>query len=131
MLADNRRIWGVYALEEEAHAINDVVAGGHGVATLYRSPTLTDAEREAIARQSGGASRPTGADEMNPDAGILSWEQADQIMQDQRAEIERLRLTDAEREAIETAMNAYGEHNDDPECEAIEAALWGLLERTK
>ena len=44
--------------------------------------------------------------------------------------IERLRLTDAEREAIETAMNAYGEHNDDPECEAIEAALWGLLERT-
>jgi uracil-DNA glycosylase len=40
-------------------------------------------------------------------------------------------LTDAEREAIETAMNAYGEHNDDPECETIEAALWGLLERTK
>ncbi len=47
------------------------------------------------------------------------------------AEAERLRLTDEEREAIETAMNAYGEHNDDPECEAIEAALWGLLERTK
>ena len=95
---------------------------------------------------------------MNPDAGIMSWEQADQIMQDQRAEIERLReairrladqdatlsvqggsvtvtmdstLTDAEREAIETAMNAYGEHNDDPECETIEAALWGLLDRTK
>jgi hypothetical protein len=40
-------------------------------------------------------------------------------------------LTDEEREAIETAMNAYGEHNDDPECEKIEAALWGLLERTK
>jgi hypothetical protein len=64
---------------------------------------------------------------MNPDAGIMSWEQADQIMQDQRAEIERLReairrladqdatlsvcdgnvtvemdatLTDAEREAL-------------------------------
>lgn len=95
---------------------------------------------------------------MSPDAGIMSWEQADQIMQDQRAEIERLReairrladqdatlsvqggsvtvtmdstLTDAEREAIETAMNAYGEHNDDPECETIEAALWGLLDRTK
>jgi hypothetical protein len=47
------------------------------------------------------------------------------------AEIKRLRLTDAEREAIWTAMNAYGEHNDDPECETIEAALWGLLERTK
>jgi hypothetical protein len=64
---------------------------------------------------------------MNPDAGIMSWQQADQIMQDQRAEIERLReairrladqdatlsvrdgnvtvemdatLTDAEREAL-------------------------------
>ena len=64
---------------------------------------------------------------MSPDAGIMSWEQADQIMQDQRAEIERLReairrladqdatlsvrdgnvtvemdatLTDAEREAL-------------------------------
>jgi mono/diheme cytochrome c family protein len=48
MLADNHRIWGVYALEEEANAINDVVAGGHGVAPLYRSPTLTDEEREAI-----------------------------------------------------------------------------------
>jgi hypothetical protein len=95
---------------------------------------------------------------MSPDAGIMSWEQADQIIKDQRAEIERLReairrladqdatlsvrdgnvtvemdatLTDAEREAIETAMNAYGEHNDDPECETIEAALWGLLDRTK
>jgi hypothetical protein len=68
---------------------------------------------------------------MNPDAGIMSWEQADQIMQDQRAEIARLReairrladqdatlsvcnggvtvtmdgtLTDAEREAIEIAI---------------------------
>jgi hypothetical protein len=71
---------------------------------------------------------------MNPDAGIMSWEQADQIMQDQRAEIERLReairrladqdatlsvcdgnvtvtmdstLTDEEREAIEVAAMIY------------------------
>jgi hypothetical protein len=28
-------------------------------------------------------------------------------------------------------MNAYGENNDDRECERIEATLWGLLERTK
>jgi uncharacterized small protein (DUF1192 family) len=48
-----------------------------------------------------------------------------------QAEIERLRLTDAERQAIQTAMNAYGENNDDRECEMIEATLWGLLERTK
>jgi hypothetical protein len=46
-------------------------------------------------------------------------------------EIERLRLTDAEREAIQTAINAYGENNDDRGCEMIEATLWGLLERTK
>jgi len=40
-------------------------------------------------------------------------------------------LTDAEREAIQTAMNAYGDNNDDRECEMIEATLWRLLERTK
>lgn len=40
-------------------------------------------------------------------------------------------LTDAEREAIQTAMNAYGDNNDDRECEMIEATLRGLLERTK
>jgi hypothetical protein len=38
-------------------------------------------------------------------------------------------LTDAEREAVTTAMHAYGEDNADPECAKIEATLWGLLER--
>jgi hypothetical protein len=37
------------------------------------------------------------------DTGIMSWEQADQIMQEQRAEIARLRLTDAERAWISVA----------------------------
>lgn len=36
---------------------------------------------------------------------ILSWEQADQIMQDQRAEIARLRITDVELEAIKEACD--------------------------
>jgi len=51
---------------------------------------------------------------IDPTKAILDWEQADQIMQDQRAEIERLRLTDAEREAIaacvtdDEAATAYG-----------------------
>jgi len=45
--------------------------------------------------------------------------------------LERARLTDEEREAVQAAMNAYGENNADPECAAIEATLWGLLERTK
>ena len=40
-------------------------------------------------------------------------------------------LTAAERDAIQTAMNAYGSDNANPECAAIEATLWGLLERTK
>lgn len=48
-----------------------------------------------------------------------------------RMPVAKFRLTDAEREAIETAMNAYGSDNANPECAAIEATLWGLLERTK
>ena len=40
-------------------------------------------------------------------------------------------LTDSERKAVKTAMNAYGSDNANPECAAIEATLWGLLERTK
>lgn len=42
-----------------------------------------------------------------------------------------LTLTDTERQAIATAMNAYGENNDDAECAQIEQTLWKLLERTK
>lgn len=38
-------------------------------------------------------------------------------------------LTDEEREAVRTAMNAFAEDNANPECAAIEATLWGLLER--
>jgi hypothetical protein len=38
-------------------------------------------------------------------------------------------LTDDERKAVTTAMNAYAEDNADEECARIEATLWGLLER--
>jgi hypothetical protein len=38
-------------------------------------------------------------------------------------------LTDAEREAVTTAMNAYAADNADEECAKIEATLSGLLER--
>jgi hypothetical protein len=48
MLADGDRIYDVYAIEEEATAIDAAVAGNHGIAPLYRSPTLTDEEREAV-----------------------------------------------------------------------------------
>ena len=62
---------------------------------------------------------------IDPTKAILDWEQADQIMQDQRAEIERLRLTDAEREAIAASIA------DDEAATAHERAdtLRGLLHR--
>lgn len=63
---------------------------------------------------------------IDPTKAILDWEQADQIMQDQRAEIERLRLTDAEREAIGMA---YSRLTAIPHYEAVSATLRGLLER--
>lgn len=46
-----------------------------------------------------------------------------------RAEIARLRLTDAEREAVRTSADAYAANDDDAECAAIAATLRGLLER--
>ena len=49
-LADGERIYDVYDFEEEAKAIDEAVTGNHGVVPLYRSPTLTDAERQAIER---------------------------------------------------------------------------------
>jgi hypothetical protein len=94
---------------------------------------------------------------MNPDTPIISWEQADQVMQDQRAEIERLReairrladqdatlsvqggnvtvtmdatLTRYERHCIERARDTYADQ-DDVACNEIAAVLDGLLERTK
>ena len=51
LLADGDRIYDVYAIEEEAKAIDEAVTGNHGVVPLYRSPQpmLTDAEQLAIA----------------------------------------------------------------------------------
>jgi hypothetical protein len=46
-------------------------------------------------------------------------------------EIERLRLTDVEREAICQAVTAYDGNDDDEQCAEIAATLRGLLERTK
>jgi hypothetical protein len=66
---------------------------------------------------------------IDPTKAILDWEQDDQIMQDQRAEIARLRLTDAEREAVERAartVELFVGHD-----KKITAALRGLLDRTK
>ena len=50
VLADGQRIYDVYGIEEEAKAIDEAVTGNHGIIPLYRSPALTDAEREALMR---------------------------------------------------------------------------------
>jgi predicted phosphoribosyltransferase len=94
------------------------------------------------------------------DTPIMSWEQADQIIKDQRAEIERLReairrladqdatlsvcdgnvtvtmdgtLTGAEREAVEEAMRQVVESDCIATPHALEVigTLRGLLERMK
>jgi hypothetical protein len=51
-------------------------------------------------------------------------------MQDQRAEIARLRLTDAEREVIACAAESYRDNDDDEDCARVAKTLRGLLERT-
>jgi hypothetical protein len=53
-------------------------------------------------------------------------------MDDAAGEIERLRLTDEEREAIEWAINKTAQAYDDPEGGPIKReAMRGLLQRTK
>jgi hypothetical protein len=47
------------------------------------------------------------------------------------AEIDRLRITDEEREAIAEAVGAYNDNDDDEECARIAATLHGLLKRTE
>ena len=49
---------------------------------------------------------------------------------DAAAEIERLRLTNEEREAIREAVGAYNDNDDDEDCAKIAATLHGLLKRT-
>lgn len=46
-------------------------------------------------------------------------------------ELARLRLTDAERDAIWTAAEAYAENSDDPECERLARVLQGIYHRLR
>ena len=46
-----------------------------------------------------------------------------------REEIARLRLTDAEREAIREAVGAYNDKDNHEECAKIAATLQGILKR--
>jgi hypothetical protein len=48
MLAGGERIYDVYAIEEDAKAIDEAVTGNHGIVPLYRQPALTAEECEAI-----------------------------------------------------------------------------------
>lgn len=51
------------------------------------------------------------------------------LLDDAADEIERLRLTDDELEAIREAVGAYNDNDDDEECAKIAATLHGLLKR--
>lgn len=55
--------------------------------------------------------------------------QASQLFEEAIAEIERLRLTDSERQAITEAADAYESNNDDADCGRIADTLHGLLDR--
>jgi hypothetical protein len=62
---------------------------------------------------------------IDPNTVILDGEQSDAIIAAQAAEIRRLTLTDAEREAIELAIETWV-------CKPqLKATLRGLLERLK
>ena len=62
---------------------------------------------------------------INPTKVVADWEQDYKLMQDQRAEIERLRLTDGERAAMQFAIEAY------PLDDSVPSTLRRFLERTK
>jgi len=51
-------------------------------------------------------------------------------LQAAHAEVERLRLTDEEREAVACAAESYADNDDDEECAKVARTLRGLLERT-
>ncbi|NBT36110.1 MAG: hypothetical protein EBT03_11360 [Betaproteobacteria bacterium] len=64
---------------------------------------------------------------IDPTKVVADWEQDYKIMQDQRAEIARLRLTDDERLAINRAVAVADEFHD----YRLATTLRKLLERTK
>jgi hypothetical protein len=68
---------------------------------------------------------------------LRGWARADdsvwpsELMGEAAGEIDRLRLTDEEREAIWTVAEAYAENDGDPECQKIARIMQGLWHRTK
>jgi hypothetical protein len=66
---------------------------------------------------------------IDPTKVVADWEQDYKLMQDQRAEIACLRLTDEEREAIACAAESYADNDDDEDCARVAATLRGVIER--
>lgn len=56
---------------------------------------------------------------------------ASDLMDEAADEIGRLRLTDAEREAVKSAVWDYEQNDGDDGCASMVATLRGLLERIK
>ena len=55
----------------------------------------------------------------------------DPLVEEAADEIDRLRLTDAEREAIKSSIWDYEQSDDDEDCARMVSTLCGLLDRTK
>jgi hypothetical protein len=92
LLEDGQRIYDVYAIEEDAKAIDEAVTGNHGVVPLYRQPptcpyvvgrttlhcsltpfTLTDAERQYITCQANRAWHNASEADARGDADWAKW----------------------------------------------------------
>lgn len=56
---------------------------------------------------------------------------ASDLMDEAASEIARLRITDAEREAVRDAAESFEYDDHDAECARVAATLRGLLERLK
>lgn len=56
---------------------------------------------------------------------------ASDLMDEAADEIDRLRLTDSEREAVKSAIWDYEQNDGDADCASMAATLRGLLERMK
>jgi hypothetical protein len=76
--------------------------------------------------QGGAEPSPASAGSHNTHMATARLSAANTWLQE---EIKRLRLTDAEREAIAEAAGAYNDNDDDEECAKIAATLHGILKR--
>ena len=93
---------------------------------------MTNEVNEMSAASAGSRPFPKVSPERLLETLRMNYESGDILCGDAADEIERLRLTDEEREAIELAAGDYLYHQDPGgRAQHIRQTLLGLLERTK